>query len=207
MVRVKICGITCVEDAMVAVKAGADALGFVFWNGSLRCIDPLRAKAVIAALPPFLTRVGLFVDAEPEEVREVAGIAGVDVVQLHGNERPRIVDALKGLRVIKAIRIASEQDLAKMMLYQVDAYVLDTYVKDQPGGTGKTFDWDIARRASLNGPVILAGGLTPENVASAVRQARPYAVDVSSGVESEPGRKDKSKMKEFVRNAKSVVLY
>jgi len=206
MVRVKICGTTCVEDAMTAVRAGADALGFVFWRGSPRYIDPVRAAAIIAALPPFISTVGVFVNAEPVEIKRIAARTGVSFVQLHGDEKPKTIDALRGLRVIKALRIACEGDLGRLILYQVEAFLLDAYVKGQPGGTGTTFDWDLARRATLSGTVILAGGLTPENVAAAVRKARPFAVDVASGVEDAPGEKNKKLIFEFVRNAKSVEL-
>jgi phosphoribosylanthranilate isomerase len=192
---------------MVAVRAGADALGFNFWEGSPRCVEPAMAAAIITALPPFVTPVGLFVDAEPEEIRTVAGQCGISTVQLHGSERPRQVNGLRGVRVIKAIRVRSEDDLKSLPDYRVDAYLLDTYVPGQPGGTGQTFDWALARKAALHGPVIAAGGLTPANVAEAVRVARPYGVDVSSGVEVSPGVKDKDKVKRFVRAAKSVVLY
>jgi phosphoribosylanthranilate isomerase len=207
MVRVKICGITSVRDAMVAVRSGADALGFVFWHGSPRCVDPGMVRALVAALPPFVTTVGLFVDAEPAEVRKTAAAAGVQMVQLHGRERPRQVNGLTDLRVIKAIRVASAEDLKHLGLYRCEAYLLDSYVKGKPGGTGESFDWELARQASLEGPVLLAGGLNPDNVEEAIRTARPYGVDVSSGVEESPGVKDKQKVREFVRRAKSVALY
>lgn len=207
MVRVKICGITSVQDALIAVRAGADALGFVFYPPSPRFIEPLKVRAIGAALPPFVARVGLFVNAERGEIERTAAEAGVDMIQLHGDERPAFVSSLRGLRIIKAVRVQSESDLKVLALYRVDAYLLDTYVPGQPGGTGRSFDWTIARRAALEGPVIVAGGLTPENVEEAVRTARPYAVDVSSGVEAEPGVKDKEKVREFIRRAKSVVLY
>ena len=192
---------------MTAVRAGADALGFIFWNGSPRCIEPLRARAIIEAFPPFVSTVGVFVNAEPQDIKETAAEAGVGFVQLHGDERPRMLVQLRGLKIIKSVRVSSEADLKKLMLYQVEAYLLDAYSPDKPGGTGKSFDWEIARKAAANGPIIVAGGLTPENVAECVRIARPYAVDVASGVEDEPGLKNKQKVIDFVRNAKSVVLY
>ena len=204
MVRVKICGITNVKDARNAARLGADALGFNFFKGSPRYIRPERAKAIIAALPPFVLTVGLFVDEDPERMLEICAQCGLDAVQMHGDEPPRVVHAITGVRRIKALRIASAQDVMLCRRYRVDAYLLDAKVPGEFGGTGKTFNWELAREAGQFGPIILAGGLTPSNVADAVAVVHPYAVDVSSGVELSPGEKDKELMAAFIRNAKAA---
>jgi phosphoribosylanthranilate isomerase len=206
MVRVKICGITSATDALVAASAGADAVGFNFWPPSPRYLEPEDVVPIRLSLPPFVSAVGVFVDAPPERVREIAEYCGLDYVQLHGHETPRMVDQLRDLRVIKAIRVRTEDDLKELEKYRADAYLLDTYVRGMPGGTGETFDWDVARQAASQAKVILAGGLTPDNVAEAVRAGRPYAVDVASGVEEEPGKKSRDLVNRFVRAAKSVKL-
>jgi phosphoribosylanthranilate isomerase len=203
MVRVKICGITNVRDARLAARLGADALGFNFYPESPRYIRPARAKAIIAALPPFVTTVGVFVNEDPGDVMEICRLAGLDAAQLHGDETPAILDAVHGVRRIKAIRVKTEKDVALCRRYRTEAYLLDAYVPGQPGGTGETFHWEFAREAAAFGPIILAGGLTPENVAEAVSVVQPYAVDVASGVESEPGVKDRQRMEEFILRAKA----
>jgi phosphoribosylanthranilate isomerase len=205
MVRVKICGITNVTDAKAAARLGADALGFNFAMGP-RKITPERAKAIIAALPPLVTPVGLFVDEDVERVREVCAFCGIGTVQLHGDETPRYLDKLHGLRIIKAFRVRDEDDIRRLARYRADAYLLDTFVPGVQGGTGQTFRWDIAREAHPHGPIIIAGGLTPENVREAIQVAQPYGVDVASGVESEPGRKDRKLMAAFIRAAKLAML-
>jgi phosphoribosylanthranilate isomerase len=206
MVKVKICGITSATDALMAATAGADAIGLNFYQASPRYIDPDRALAIRIAMPPFVAAVGIFVDEEPERVREIMDHCHLDYAQLHGRETPRTVARLKGCRVIKAIRIRSEEDLREIERYRVDAFLLDTYVKGEPGGTGRTFDWDLARAAANRAKVILAGGLTPDNVAQAVAAGRPYGVDVASGVESEPGKKNRKLVNRFLREAKGVEL-
>jgi len=206
MVKVKICGITSGTDALMAASAGADAVGFNFWPSSPRYIDPDRALAIRHCLPPFVATVGLFVDEDVEKVREVMTCCGLDYAQLHGHEAPAKVARLEDLRVIKAIRVRDEKDLNQLDTYRVDAFLLDTYVRGQPGGTGRTFDWGLARRASGRAKIILAGGLTPQNVAGAVEAARPYAVDVASGVEAAPGQKSRKLVNDFVRAAKSIKL-
>jgi len=205
LVRVKICGITNLEDAAAAVEAGADALGFVFYGNSPRYISPKDARSIISELPPFVTVVGVFVDEEAGRVREIAAGAGLGVVQLHGHETPDYC-ADMGLSVIKALRVRGERDILEMASYNVAAFLLDTYKKGQMGGTGEVFDWDLAVKAvgEGRGPVILSGGLSPENVAGAVEKVGPYAVDVSSGVESSPGIKNKELVRSFIREAKKV---
>ena len=187
MVKVKICGITNLEDAVIAVEAGADALGFVFFRESPRNISPENAAAIIRHLPPFVQTVGLFVNEDPAIVNAVADQCGLDLVQLHGDESPDYCTAIKR-RVIKAFRVKDDSSLDKIAQYQVAACLLDAWSLTAPGGTGKTFNWEIAARVAASHCIILAGGLTPENVADAVAAVKPYAVDVSSGVESEPGK-------------------
>ncbi len=200
--RVKICGITRYEDAEAAVDYGADALGFIFYEGSPRHVFPETVKEIISNLPPFVTTVGVFVNATPTEIREVIEFTGVDIVQLHGDEPPE--ECLFWPRVIKAIKVRDLIDLEELKKYRVSAYLLDTYSPDLPGGTGKTFNWDIAIEAKRFGPIVLAGGLNPDNIADAVKKVRPYAVDVSSGVEAKKGIKDHEKLRLFIERAKGA---
>lgn len=201
-VRVKICGITRIEDAMAAVDAGADALGFIFYDKSPRSIAPADAAAIIATLPPFVQAVGLFVNEEIQTIRGIVETCGIDVVQLHGDEPPEFCASLP-YRIVKSIRVRNLTSLDPMKDYRVSAFVLDAYSKEAYGGTGLRFNWDIAVSARRYGTVILAGGLTPENVAQGIEQVHPYAVDVAGGVEVSPGIKDHAKMREFIRRAKN----
>lgn len=200
MVRVKICGITCKEDAEAAVRFQADAMGFVFAD-SPRKVTPVVAKDIISSLPPFIASVGVFVNENEKEVRRIANFCGLSILQFHGDETPSYCN--KFSRVIKAFRIKGREDIEKIREYKVSTWLLDTYCKGKPGGTGKTFDWSIASEFAKEGRVILSGGLTPENVARAVRVVLPYAVDVSSGVEEYPGKKDHKKIEEFIRETKN----
>ena len=209
MTRVKICGITSVDDALLAVDSGADAIGFIFAH-SPRKIDLGKATEIANTVPGFVSRVGVFVDAPTDVV--VESLTGfLDYVQLHGGESVSECEALakcRGLgRVIKVFRVNDKSDLAVLDDYMDVAgmFHLDTRVEGKPGGTGRTFDWSIAVEAKKWGtPIILSGGLTPENVAEAVAEVVPYAVDVSGGVESAPGVKDPEKVQEFVKRAKQV---
>lgn len=201
MVRVKICGITCVEDALQAVEAGADALGFVFHPPSPRHILPDQAESIIRELPPFIQAVGLFVNTDSAVVNAIADQCRLDLVQLHGDETPEYCDAVKR-RVIKAFRVRDISSLDPIGNYRVAGILLDAFSPTAYGGTGLTFNWEIARAAAGSGRVILAGGLTPENVRQAVEVAAPYGVDVSGGVEAAPGIKDPEKIKRFIREAK-----
>ena len=203
MVRIKICGITSKDDALMPVAAGADALGFVFFEKSSRCVTLQKAAAIIRDLPPFIQCVGLFVDEEAEQVNWTADFCGLDVVQLHGDEDPEYCVEMNR-RVVKAFRVKDLTSLAGIKRYQVAGYLLDAWSPLAHGGTGQTFDWDMTGSVVKTGKLILAGGLTPENVAEAVRTVAPYGVDVSSGVESEPGRKDPDKVREFIRRAKGI---
>jgi phosphoribosylanthranilate isomerase len=205
MVRIKICGITNLEDARLAADLGAHALGFIFYPKSPRSVRPDAAREIIRNLPPLVMTVGVFVDEEAEVVRGIAETAGLDWVQLHGQESPEYCCELKH-RVIKGFRIQDSSSLALLPQYQgaVQAMLLDTYKAGTAGGTGEAFDWELARQAGELGPIILAGGLTPGNVAQAIHAAKPAAVDVASGVEAAPGKKDREKLREFFKAVKEV---
>jgi phosphoribosylanthranilate isomerase len=196
--RVKICGITRWEDAQFAVELGASALGFNFYPASPRYILTEAAKAIILRLPPFVTTVGVFAhENDGAHVAAIAREAGVEAVQLHGPEFPKADGALASFQMIRAVAVPKGAKIEDLTLSGAGAYLLDAFDAESPGGTGKTFDWTLAREAKKYGPVILAGGLTPENVNQAIREARPYAVDVASGVESSPGKKDQAKLRAF----------
>jgi phosphoribosylanthranilate isomerase len=202
MVRVKICGITNLEDALAAVKWEADALGFVF-APSPRQVTMEQVSHIVAELPSFVCKVGVFVDSALQRIKEAISVCGLDLVQLHGSESPDFCQAFFP-RVIKSFRVKDESVLSILPQYRVSAYLLDSYDATQEGGTGRTFNWDIAKDAARYGSIILSGGLTQENVQQAIALVQPYAVDVSSGVESQPGKKDHSKLQAFleaVRNA------
>jgi phosphoribosylanthranilate isomerase len=204
MVRIKICGITNLEDALLAAELGADALGFIFYAKSPRHVAPETARSVIAQLPPFVAAVGVFVDEDAAVVQELAGRVGLDWVQLHGQESPEYCRNL-GRKVIKGFRIQDEGSLRRLADYQsaAQAMLLDTYKKGQVGGTGEIFDWHVARQAKKYGPIILAGGLTSDNVAQAIATAQPAAVDTASGTEAAPGKKDPAKLRAFFEAAVS----
>jgi phosphoribosylanthranilate isomerase len=203
MTRVKICGITSAGDAEAAVRAGADALGFVFVPGTPRQVAADAAAAIVAGLPPFVTPVGVFLDQSAEEIAAAVSRCGLRAVQLHGSEPPKLCGAIP-VPVIKALRIRNRDDLAPITWYPARAFLLDAYVAGTPGGTGSTFPWELAVGLVSRAPILLAGGLTPENVAEAVRRVRPYGVDVSSGVECAPGRKDHRRMEEFIAHVRSA---
>jgi phosphoribosylanthranilate isomerase len=206
MVQVKICGITSLEDARVAVDCGADALGFVFYPPSPRYVTPAQAARIVAALPPFVTTVGLFVDVPAAEVDETVACCGLDRVQLHGHETPEYCRRMRR-PVIKAIRMKNAESLTSVADYTVAAYLLDAYVEGAlPGGNGAAFAWELAARVKTHGSIILAGGLTPENIETAIAQVQPDGVDVSSGVERRPGVKDQHKIRQFIVRAKAVVV-
>ncbi len=197
-VRVKVCGTTCLKDALLAVECGADAIGFIFYKKSPRYVTATTAKAICAKLPPFVNRVGVFVNETAETINRIAGRCGLDAVQLHGDESPAFCKKIK-CRVIKAVRVKDAASLKEMSRYEVDAFLLDAYKEDQWGGTGRVFDWELAVRAKKRGPVILAGGLNARNVKAAIRKVQPFGVDVSSGVEQSPGKKDPKKVKAFLK--------
>ncbi len=202
--RIKVCGITNLEDARAAVDLGADALGFIFVPDTPRYIEPEAAKRIISDLPPFITTVGVFADALPEVILRTVKTCGLNAVQLHGSETPEYCSEINCPKLIKALRIKDRSSLSSISDYRVSAYLLDTYVKGKKGGTGETFNWDLAIEAKKYGRIIIAGGLTPENVAQAIRHVSPYAVDVGSGVESSPGKKDHFRVKAFIENVRAL---
>ena len=199
--RVKICGITNLDDALCAVGNGADALGFNFYKKSPRYVAPGKAGEIIADLPPFVTPVGVFVNASEVHIDVVVKLAGLRAIQLHGDEPP---EACLGhsVPVIRVLRVGQDFDAETMRSYLVDTFLLDTAKTGSYGGTGKTFDWSRAKEAKAFGRIILAGGLNPDNVAEAIDEVAPYAVDTSSGVEIEPGKKDHEKVRKFLEVAK-----
>lgn len=202
MTRVKICGITNVADACAAADAGADLIGLNFWPGTPRCVTMPRAREIADAVRGRVQVVAVFVDALEDEIRRTADAVGADFVQLHGAESAELAESLKPLRVIKAFHVAGLADLAQLAGFPAEVCLLDARVERMPGGTGRTIDWQLAREASRHGPILLAGGLTPENVAEAVRVARPWGVDTASGVERAPGIKDARKVANFVENVR-----
>jgi phosphoribosylanthranilate isomerase len=203
-VRVKICGITRNEDLQAACNAGADALGFVFYAKSARHLEIGQAAALMAQLPPFVQSIGLFVDAEPAMVEAVLNAVPLDLLQFHGNEAPDYCRSF-ARPYLKAVRMREGTDLVKYCadFHDARALLLDAYVPGVPGGTGERFDWNLIP-AGLGLPLVLSGGLKPDNVAQAVKTVRPWAVDVSSGVESAPGIKDAGKVAAFIAQAKGL---
>jgi len=201
---VKICGITRVEDALTAARAGAHAVGLVFHPDSPRCVDVGRAREIVGRLPPFVTAVGLFVDPHPDEVRRVLREVGLNLLQFHGDEEPGLCTRF-GLPYIKACRMAPGTDLLQYaaLHHRAKGLLLDAFVAGTSGGTGRSFDWGLIPR-DLSLPIVLAGGLNPVNVGEAIRAVRPWAVDVSSGVERERGVKDAAKIAAFMRGVRDA---
>jgi phosphoribosylanthranilate isomerase len=197
MIRVKFCGFTHQDDVAQAVALGADALGFVFYGPSSRYVSPAHAQTLTRSVPAFVTRVGLFVNEEAESVQRIFEIARLNLIQYHGEESPEFCDAI-GLPYIKAFRVRKGMDLRTEMDRYPNAsgFLLDAYVKGQPGGTGERFDWELIPHS--HAPIILAGGLTPDNAKDAIDQVAPWALDVSGGIETKPGRKDPDKMARFM---------
>ncbi|HUJ10707.1 MAG TPA: phosphoribosylanthranilate isomerase [Verrucomicrobiae bacterium] len=203
-VKIKICGITNLDDAELAVGLGADALGFTFYPKSPRSIKVTDAANICNALPPFVAKVGVFVNELEYEIEKALNDCLLNVLQFHGDEPPGFCQKFAA-KSIKAIRVRDEESLRAATEYDVDAFLLDTYTDESRGGTGRTFDWSLAVSAKeiLSAPIILSGGLTTANVQEAIRKVRPYAVDVASGVEREPGRKDPEKLRRFIELCKS----
>jgi phosphoribosylanthranilate isomerase len=197
-VKVKICGITSVADAEAAVEAGADALGLMFFPGSKRYISLETAHEIAGHLPPHIIRTGVFADPNPSDVFAAIQRCQLNLLQFHSAETPEFCLQF-GIMTMKAFRIQNSDSLIALGNYNTDAFLLDSCVAGKQGGTGETFDWNLALEAKKFGkPIFLAGGLTPQNVADAVRKVSPFAVDVSSGVEQSPGKKDARKMQDFV---------
>ncbi|MDD5005239.1 MAG: phosphoribosylanthranilate isomerase [Candidatus Omnitrophica bacterium] len=202
--KVKICGITNIEDALDAVWCGADILGFVFFKQSKRYIKPKKAKEIIDILPPFVFTVGLFVNENINKVKKIAKYCKFNFLQLHGDENTGYLNKLKDFRLIKAIRVKDKKSLEGLDNLPCDLILFDNYSDSLFGGTGRQFDWNLAKEIKkLKKPYIISGGLTPYNVKKAINLFLPYAVDVSSGVEKSPGKKDKTLIKEFIKNAKT----
>lgn len=214
MIKVKVCGITNLEDALASCEYGADAIGFVFHKKSPRFVEPEKVKEIISKVAPFITTVGVFVDEDTNKINEIVKVAGLHAVQLHGNESPEFCKGIH-CKVIKAFRIrgaramgigTGEQGIDKEMeRYNVSAYLFDTFKEDVAGGTGVTFNWGVVKDLRRVGRIILSGGLNTENVKQAIKIAMPYAVDVSSGVEEAPGKKDLRKLMEFIERAKETI--
>lgn len=204
MTKVKVCGITGFEDAVMALELGADALGFNFHPPSPRYIRPAEAAAIIRRLPPFAVTVGVFVNLPADAVARAAEASGVGVLQLHGDETPGTCRALARWPLVKALRIGGEGVPGGLEGYPVGSFLLDARDGELYGGTGKTFDWTLARSVARIRPVILAGGLRADNVSEAIRVARPYAVDVCSGVESAPGVKDARALAQFMKEVRDA---
>ena len=199
MTRIKICGITEFEDARDAALLGADAIGLNFYPSSPRYIDPARAAKIIERLPPFVTTVGIFVNhPDPQNVEDFAVSVGLHAVQLHGSETPDYCSMIQRVKVIKALRVDSNFRVDTLRSYGSRTFLLDACSSDQFGGTGNSFNWDLVFGANAFGSIVIAGGLNPENVAQAVGTLHPFAVDVASGVESTPGKKDYEKMRRFI---------
>ena len=206
---VKICGITNLSDALGASQAGADALGFIFVPTSPRVVTRKRASEILAALPETVMTVAVVADESPEFLKGLLRVCPFKAIQFHGKEGPEEVLALKGhARLIKAIRVQDAKSIQEIPRYKgVDSILLDTHRRDKPGGTGIPFDWNLIKEAKSFGmPIIVAGGLHPSNVADLIRKAQPYGIDVASGVEMAPGRKDHGLIREFIVKAKSVII-
>jgi phosphoribosylanthranilate isomerase len=201
-VKVKICGITSTADALSAAEAGADALGFMFYDRSPRAVSISTAAEIARRLPPYVIKTGVFVNASPDLVVRAIGDCGLGLLQFHGDESPDYCVQF-GLMSVKAFRMRDPESLKPLHDYHTDAWLLDAFSPEAYGGTGEKFNWDLAIEAKKFGrPIFLAGGLTPENVANAVRTVQPYGVDVSSGVEASPGKKDVAKVQAFIQAAK-----
>jgi phosphoribosylanthranilate isomerase len=201
-IKIKICGMTQLQDAVFAAEQGADAVGFIFYKKSPRSVTMKAVKEIIAKLPPFVDTVGVFVNESVDRVNKTAEYCGLDLVQLHGDESPAYCRKIRR-RVIKAFRVKDLQSIKQLERFPVSGFLLDTFSENLHGGTGKVFDWNLAHPAKKVGPVILAGGLTPRNIRQAISQVRPYGVDVCSGVEKSPGIKDPEKVKAFLKNIRS----
>jgi phosphoribosylanthranilate isomerase len=206
MILVKICGITNWPDAKAACDAGANMLGFNFYEKSLRRVSTVEAATMCAKLPAGVEPVGLFVNAKPAEIASLHAFVRFNAAQLHGDESPSIVSEVgRTVPVIKAFRVAADFPLSTLDRYhEAFAFLLDGSRGGQYGGTGTAADWNVARRAASSHRIVLAGGLTPENVAAAIRAVRPYAVDVASGVETKPGKKDQAKVRAFIEEVRRI---
>ncbi|MBU0503315.1 MAG: phosphoribosylanthranilate isomerase [Candidatus Omnitrophota bacterium] len=203
MVKVKICGITNLEDALTAVNAGCDALGFMFYKKSPRYISPLKASSIIRQLPEKIIKIGVFVNSTESFIRKTAKICKLNLLQFHGDETPEFCAKFKDKRVIKAFRVKGVIGPEEILKYNAFAYLFDTYTKSGFGGSGKVFNWKFVQHPEcITRPIFLSGGLTEKNVCQAIKTFRPHWVDVSSGVEKLPGKKDQSKVRKFIKAVK-----
>lgn len=200
-IKVKICGTTSLKDAFLAVESGADAIGFIFYKMSPRNISQKEAKEIILQLPPFIETVGVFVNETSDKINRIAEQCKLNSIQLHGEESPALCRRVKR-KVIKAFRVKDADSLKSIASYDVSGFLLDSYNGGSKGGTGQVFDWNLALRVKKQGPVILAGGLNPYNVFTAIHRVKPYGVDVCSGVEKSPGIKDHEKIREFIKSVR-----
>ena len=199
MVKIKICGITNLEDALNSVKAGCNALGFVFYRKSPRYITPEKANQIIKHIPAHILKIGVFVNAKEKAIKRTAKLCNLDMLQFHGNESPDFCKKFKGYKIIKAFRVKDKIELKNLLNYKTSSYLFDTFVKSKMGGTGRKFNWTLVRHLKgLRKPIFLSGGLNAENVTEAIKQVRPDWLDVSTSVEIKPGKKDYNKVKEFI---------
>ena len=204
--RIKVCGITNMPDALAAIEAGVDALGFMFYAASKRFVEPSTVREIAKELPPFVSLVGVFVNESSDHIKSIKDSCNLDTIQLHGDETPEDCESIPG-SVIKAFRLQSRKTLETINRYETSAWLLDSYSPAERGGTGDAFNWDWVKNASpLARPFIIAGGLNPENAAACVQATRPYGLDVSSGVETSPGIKCGIKMRKFVNAAKEAAI-
>lgn len=202
MLRIKICGLTNLEDALAAIDAGADAIGFVFARSDRR-MEPEQVRKITEQLPPLVVKAGVFMNLNAKDIRKIMAACHLDLAQLHGEESPALCKELFP-QAIKAFKVKDRTVLAQLPDYKASAFLLDTYSPAVHGGSGATFDWNIATEATAYGRLILSGGLTPTNVAEAIKKVRPFAVDVCSGVEESPGKKDPAKIRAFIRAARAA---
>lgn len=204
MVKVKICGITNISDAIASVNSGCDALGFVFYKKSPRYITPKKASHIIRGIPKNVIKIGVFVNSREKIIKEIAKLCKLDILQFHGEESAGFCQKFKNYKIIKAFRIKDRIDWIDILRYKSFAYLFDAFAKSKIGGTGKRFNWDILRRPkNIKQPIFLSGGLNSRNVRRAVEKLHPDWLDVSSSVESHPGKKDRHKLKKFIQAAKS----
>lgn len=203
MVRVKVCGITNLEDALAAFFSGADAIGFVFYKKSPRYIDSIKARNISRILPKDIIKVGVFVDEKESKIKSISKMCALDMLQFHGSESPEFCSRFKGYKVIKAFRIKDKLEFEELRKYKIFAYLFDTFSKGKAGGTGKKFNWNLLRgKCRIKHPVFLSGGLNIRNVKLALKKVNPDWVDVSSSVEFKPGKKDHKKIRSFIRAIK-----
>lgn len=202
MVRVKICGITNLEDAQAAVAAGANALGFIFYKKSPRYISPTKAKSIVEKIPPFVVPVGVFVNEKEKVIKDICHQSLIGTIQFHGDEPPAFLRRFKGYTRVKAFRVRNAFDFKILKKYPAEAFLFDTFQEKVYGGSGQSFNWDVLKGKRIPIPFVLSGGLSVKNIQKALKIIKPFAVDVSSGVEKRPGIKDHSKIKQFVSSVR-----